>query len=245
MFSILSLSETIKKVLKEYQLKLKKTLLSLTCLLGLAYGSTANATLITETIDAGNTMSTAMLLASDTTSVLAEINGPTDTDLFRFTLAFNSIFTIEVLEIDDDLDMNIILFNALGQGLAGDDDDNNDCAAVSILGSLDSCLTLNLVAGDYFFAIGDNNMAAFESMTDFNDEVEFIDNDSGILATPTAEILGLVGPEGGPNDTNDVGRYRVNLIQTTAVPEPSSIILFAAGIFGMAMRRRSKSTLAH
>ncbi len=221
-------------------MKITRKLLSLICLLGLTFGSAVNATLITETLDAGNTMATAMVLANDTSSVMGEINNPQDTDLFKFTLTVDSVFTIEVLEIDDALDMNLILFNSLGQGLAGDDDDDESCTSVSILNSLDSCLTLNLLAGDYFFAVGDNNMGAFESMADFISGDYFMDNDSGILGSPTAEVLGLVGPE---SDSNDVGRYRVNLIQATAVPEPSSIILFTLGVFGVGIRQRSKHTI--
>lgn len=213
--------------------------------ISLLLSSHASATLITETIDAGNTMPTAMVLAGGTTSIIGTIGDPQDTDLFKFTLDVASTFTIEVLEISAALDMNLIVFNSLGQGLAGDDNDNS-CTAVTSLGSHDSCLTLSLDAGDYFFAVGDDDIAAFESLLDFNNAVDFIDNDWGILGSATSETLGLVGPENGPTDINDVGDYIVNFSQAVDgvaahVSAPASIMLFSLGIVGMGLSRRRKS----
>jgi hypothetical protein len=166
-----------------------------------------------ENGDAGNTPDTAQVLTAGINQVFGEIQTNQDTDLYKFALDTGGVFTIEVKEIDEALDMNLIVFNGAGQGLAGDDDDNNNCSVITSLGSLDSCLTLTLAAGEYFFAVGDNNMGAFESLAEFNSANDFIDNDSGILGSPTSETLGLSGPEGGPTDFNDVGRYEINFSQ--------------------------------
>lgn len=216
-------------------------------LLGLTTLS-AHAVLITnETGDAGNTIPTAQILADGTTSVFGEIATNQDTDLFRFTLAAAETFTIEVLEIDAALDMNLLLFNSLGQGLAADDDNSSGCTQVTAVGGFDSCLTLMLAAGDYFFGIGDNNIGAFATFADFLAGSDFIDNDSEILATPTTETLGLIGPEFGPTIVSgDVGRYRVNFSQAVvgpvaAVPEPTTLALMGLGLAGLGYRRKRKT----
>jgi hypothetical protein len=188
-------------------------------------------------------MDTALVLSDSTNVINGEIENNQDTDLFSFSLLFTQTITIEVLQLSAALDMNLLFFNALGQALAGDDDDNNDCTATAVLGSLDSCLTLNLAAGDYFFGVGDNNIGAFESLVDFTDRNDFFDNDNGILSTPTTEILGLIGPEGGPNAENDFGFYKVNLYRSSVdVPEPSTLAIFALGMIGLASRRFKKQS---
>lgn len=206
---------------------------------------------VSEGPDAGNTILGANRLFANTTSVNGTLGNDQDADLFRFTLDANSTFTIEVLEIDPALDMNLLVFNSSGQALAGDDDNNSACTPVTTLGSLDSCLTLALVAGDYFFAVGDNNISAFVNTTAFNTATNFFSNDDGIRIAPTLEMLGLVGAQGGPADLHDVGRYLVNFSQPLGggpappVPIPSlsnwGLVLLAALLGVIGLRRRGWS----
>jgi len=230
-------------------LLMKTQRLSFAVLLVLGLSAESWASVVTEIgADAGNTIPTAFLLPGGTTSIDGEIDSNQDTDLYKFTLSAAATFSIEVLEISPDaprtLDMNLIVFNSLGQGLAGDDDGSSG-TPVTTLGSRDSLLTLSLAAGDYFFAVGDNNIGAFESVADFNaGGPDFIDNDSGILGSPTTEMLGLVGPEFGPTDLNGVGFYRVNFSQAVdAIPEPSAFALWSLlGLTVASVRRRRRAS---
>lgn len=208
---------------------LKKTIVGIATSLLLA-STQAVAVVVNEMGDAGSTLGTAMILAPGTTSVNGTIESGLDTDLYRFTLLMDTTLTIEGIFPDEDA--NLILFNSLGQGLAGDDDDDNDCITSSTLAGLDSCLTLMLTSGDYYIGFGDNNIGAFESFSDWQNDLgnDFIDNDFGILGNPTTETLGYLGTEGGPDDLNDTGDYTINFID---LPEAGSLAFFSLGLVGL------------
>ena len=189
----------------------------------------ANAALITEATDAGETMETAFNLTGGVTSISGSISN--DVDVFRFSLASNTIFTISA--ISSDFDMNLLVFNGLGQGIAGNDDLNRDGGCGIGLFGFDSCLTLSLSAGDFFFAIGDNNVYAYDALDNL-----IMHNDSGILASPTATSFAYFEHSTG------AGSYTVNFSTATSspvtVPEPSTLAIFALGIMGLASRRFKK-----
>lgn len=214
-------------------LVLKSALVSMT-MLGYAHAITIN-----EMPDAGNTIATAMVLGAGVTSIQGTIASGQDTDLFQYTLGSDATLTIDMLFPGNDA--NLLVFNSLGQGLAGDDDDDSSCTPISMLDSLDSCLTLNLTAGVYYVGVGDNNIAAFESLVDFNIPSDFFDNDFGILSNPTPEIMALIGREGGPNSNGDAGTYTVNFsiasdTPVSQVPVPGSMLLIGLGLAGMLFR---------
>jgi len=195
-----------------------------------------------ESSDASALLASATPVPPDTVQITGDItNSDTDADadVFQITVMDDGLFTIEAIaDIDGQPDMNLIVFNNAGQGLAGDDDDNNNCITRSKLKSLDSCLTLNLTAGTYYIAVGDNNIGAFESIGDYqvgNDD--FIDNDSGILSSPTTEIAVVVGTEGGPNASETEGSYVINLNDSpSSVPIPATsfwMLALLAGLIGL------------
>ncbi len=166
-----------------------------------------------------------------------ELSDRTGADLFAFGLATPATLTIQM--ISSDFDANLLLYNGLGQGLAGDDDDDSACA-VAPPNSLDSCLTLALAAGNYFLAAGENNIGSFESEADFLASVtDFMDNDFGILSAPTLEILGFAGFEGGLSDP-DGGAYTLTFSEIL-VPEPGTLWVLTVSALGLARLRRAGS----
>lgn len=226
--------------------KMNARMIALCAAVTLACG-TATAATVTETTDAGRTMDTAFALAAGTTVVEGSIQNTdiSDVDLYSFILDAPTTLTIRMLRAGaNGLDANLILFNGLGQGLAGDDDNNSGCADAAGLDSLDSCLTLSLDAGAYFLGAGDNNIAAFANAADASAGANtFIDNDSGILATPTLLTLGVLGAQFGDIDVNDNGAYRIEFSTAlggpvSAVPLPASLPLLAGGLLALAGVRR-------
>jgi len=208
------------------------------------YAGAAAAVPFTETTDAGRDMASAIVLPDGTTSINGQIvnTAISDVDLYKFSLSAMTTLTIRMLFPGEDA--NLILFNGLGQGLAGDDDDGSSCADSAGLGSLDSCLTLSLAAGDYFLGAGDNNMGAFENAADAAAGTnDFIDNDFGILSVPTTETLGLIGAESGDTDLNDEGPYTIEFSEAVsgpvaAVPLPATLPLLVGGLAGLAWATR-------
>ena len=193
-------------------------------LLGLM-STNALAQVMSESGDAGNTLATAQSIVSGTTQVNGTIGADAfdsltgrvelDVDMFEFVLDTGGTFTIQVNATSGtgDPDMNLLVFNASGQFLAGDDDDGDSCSnIVPFLDGLDSCLTLTLAAGTYYFAVGDNNIGAFETVAGFiaSRSSYFEDNDSGILGSPTSEIVAIAGAESDPpSASDDQGPYAV------------------------------------
>ncbi|MGF1500685.1 MAG: VPLPA-CTERM sorting domain-containing protein [Paracoccaceae bacterium] len=223
--------------------------------LALAAGS-AGAVTFTETTDAGVTPDTATVLPAGTTSVAGTIVNTTisDVDLYKFTL--DSATRLTIRGIFPNQDANLLLFNGLGQGIAanddfsvqGDGDIDGACDNTSGLGDLDSCLSIDLDAGMYFIGFGDNNTAAFENESVFQNgnpfsNLDFFDDDFGFLSEPTTAVLGLIGAETGPDDINDEGPYTLEFSEAlgggTAIPLPAGLPLALTGLAALwAVRRR-------
>lgn len=208
-------------------------LLSAAALAAAGLTSTAAASVFNESTDAGRDIASALSVANGTTSISGRLANTSisDVDLYAFSLLADTRLTIQMLFPTGDA--NLLLFNGLGQGLAGDDDNNSSCDDSAGLGGLDSCLTMDLMAGTYYLGAGDNNMGAFENAADASAGVnDFIDNDFGILASPTTEILGLIGAEFGDTDLNDEGAYTITF--SSAVNGPAAVPLPAGLPLGLA-----------
>jgi len=226
------------------------------------------AQVMTESTDAGNTLATALPVPAGTIQINGTI-GPDafnsvagrvelDVDMYSIAITTGGTFTIQAnATTPGEPDMNLMVFNDSGQFLAGDDDDNSSCTTVvPFLDSLDTCLTLTLAAGTYYFAVGDNNIGAFSSVAAFiADRGDYFeDDDSGILGSPSAETVAIAGAESSPpSDPEERGPYIVYFSRAVAggpaaPPPPSSgtpiptmsaygLVLTMLGLLLMASRR--------
>lgn len=226
----------------------------------------AQAQVMVESPDAGNTRATALPVIAGTTQINGTVGpqafdaltgrGENDVDMYMFTLNTGGTFTIQVnAAVANEPDMNLMVFNQAGQFLAGDDDDDESCTnIVPFIGGYDSCLTLNLTAGTYYFAVGDNNIGAYESVAGFiaDRSSYFASNDSGIFASPSTEIVAIAGSSSGsPADADEQGPYTVyfsspvggSLAAPTAIPTMSvyGLILAMLGMMFIAARRLRSS----
>jgi hypothetical protein len=70
----------------------------------------------------------------------------------------------------------------------------------------------------------------------------------GVLATLTVDILGS-SPDfiipGGPNAGQRVDSYTYSFIVARPVPEPATVLIFAAGLLGVATRLRKKRLITY
>ncbi|WOI53191.1 DVUA0089 family protein [Parvularcula sp. LCG005] len=199
------------------------------------------ATTYTETVDAGNTLASSITLPGGTTSVEGKLEGGGDNqpaDLYKFTLDADSRLTIRLLS--SAFDANLLLFNSLGQGLAGNDDTIpgfTPCDTASSA-SLDSCISIDLLAGDYFVAASINNAYGYDA-----DGRIMLGNDNGILPTPSLQVLSYV--LGGTLYGADRD-YTLTFIATgdSEVPLPAALPMFASALAGGTFLRRRKGAKA-
>ena len=209
-------------------------------LMALSAGGAAQAIIVTETTDFGNSVGTEFILPEGTTEVLGTNFGAEDGDLFRF--AYDTL-TTATLSLDFFTgDANLLLFNGAGNPLFGDDDGGP---------GFDSEITFTFNPGEYLVGVGRNNFAGFDASGN-----EIIDNDHDLCATNSscndAGILAFVDSEfgstgGTPHD------YRLTFSVPTSgvspesesVPEPTAILgLLALAGVGTATLKRQQRTAA-
>ena len=193
------------------------------------------AGVLIETTDAGNTIPTAIVVGPGITEIQGSLSR--DEDLWGFNVF--SAETVQLLLYNSPFDENLILFDSLGRGIAGNDDIGRGSASPGTdlppgVSGLDSEIVAFLDPGLYYVAAGRNNMDGLDSSGS-----SFITNDSGLLSTPTTRTLASLRSSGG------TGEYTLAINRSTAnpdVPEPTScVIMGLLGTMGLVVPRRRKS----
>lgn len=192
--------------------------------------------------DAGQTLATAQTVPGGVTTIQGNTQSPGDVDLYRFSVTTAGSVTITAWGADaapscppyPTIDANLILFNGAGVPLWGDDDsDPAHCYGSQIV--------MNLAAGNYYLAFGENNIEAMGPIDEY-----ICSNDDGDCTgdgTPLDHFL--AGGEAA-------GAYTITFSQATggsrsnvaAVPGPTGILLLpllaVMGIAGASrLKRRS------
>ncbi len=186
------------------------------------------ATTLVETSDAGNTIPTAIVVGDEVTQIEGVLEA--DHDLWGFSIGASQ--SVQILLWNSPFDENLLLFDSQGRGLAGNDDIGRGTASPGIdlppgVSGLDSEIVTFLDPGTYYVGVGANNSSGFTSA-----DVSFISNDSGLLQTPTTDVLGYVG--------GSLGNGEYTLAINRIVPEPAStsaMALFAMVVVGTYRRR--------
>ena len=196
----------------------------------------AAAQTFNESGDAGQTLATAQAVPAGTTTIHGTLGAAGDVDLYRFTLTTAGSITIRAWGEDETEegyrypDANLILFAGNGLPLWGDDDSYD---SVMYYGSQ---IVLNLPAGTYYLAFGDNNVEAYDS----NDD-HICGNDSDDCSSATTPMDYM---EGG----STTGPYTITFSRpvgaavqgaVAAVPGPTGwLLLPLLAVVGLAGARR-------
>lgn len=159
-----------------------------------------------------------------------EISDGTEVDFWSLNVSVAGDFTFDVLAYEnsndffsngignDRLDSYLYLFSQDQNGLLVVSDDDGGLGTDGSISWLDSFMTATLSKGTYLLAIGDFHLSEAEARAGFNAD----------------------------NGGSSVGRYMISIssnngsINTTSVPEPSTLAVFALGLMGLLARQFRK-----
>ncbi len=214
--------------------------------------SSVSGQVYTEVGDAGQTLGTAQATGatsgSNLTTILGNLSGINDADLFRFTITAPTTFsasTVNTVTMTSGLDTALFLFNALGAPIYTNDDANGMSLQSTLPGG--TSFTMTLSAGTYYLGISLSG----------NEPVN-LSNQLLFAGYPGGDTTAVRGPASGLNPSTlsnfnsnasfaENGAYQINLTSSAtaaAVPEPSAIALgavAASALLLLGKRRRSKT----
>lgn len=163
------------------------------------------------------------------TQITGSVGFPGDVDLYKLTFDSTATVTFDGISSQDS---NLMLFDAAGHALWGDDDSGE---------GFDAQIIFTVSPGTYYLAYGANNIEAANASGD-----EFCSNDSGNCTWNTTDVLDHFNSTGSATFS-----YIVNLSQPTSGPAPAAMpvptlahwgLLGLVGVIGVAtagrMRRR-------
>jgi len=190
----------------------------------LALPVVSTAATFTEVVPTGNSLSTAVFLPSGTDTVFGTISNAGEIDLFKFYLAAGGSLTITATSHTLSFDTNLHFFNGAGNPLGANDDISPS--------DFNSQLTFTLLPGFYFVAVAENNTNALDASF-----ATIQDNDLGVI-----NPLGVLADWDAGGLTTDTYTLTfstpVNDPPGSGIPEPSTLVLAAAGLGALFLRRR-------
>lgn len=174
----------------------------------------ALATTHVENPEAGNTAASAQILPLGVTEITGTLEVglthafsflPVDVDVYCLTLpkAVKGA-VIKVISPNGDFDPNLLLLNAGFFGIWGDDNSGGG------QNNQDSQITIDLPAGTYYIAVGDDDIAAFGPNIDDPDDYAWNNDSNQLSPADAAKPIAILGAQSGPNPTGGQA-YKVTL----------------------------------